>query len=1119
MDIAAWLAELGLEQYAKNFAVNDIDAGTVTTLDGDDLKELGVASLGHRKKLLAAIEALRGDVPTHAVVPRAVGHPSPAHHKGNMTTLAGERRQVTVLFADITGYTTLSNQVDAEELSEIVARVFAEVDSIVEVFGGTIDKHIGDEVMALFGAPIAHDDDPVRAVRAALEIHRAMNTIAAELDRDLSLHIGIASGSVVAKGVGAEARNEYTVMGPSVNLAARLNAKAKGRETIVSGEVRQAAGSAAEFESLGTVEVKGFDKPVAAWRAVEQAPGKEIDNRGALVGRRGEMRQLASAMEACAEAGTGQCILVRGEAGMGKSRLTAEFSVKAAAAGFSVHKGLVLDFGVGRGQDALRAVVASVLGLPLGCSEENRKAAADKALASGIVDDDDRPFLNDFLDVPQSPDERARFEAMNNDTRNARTFAFIASLIEHKSAEGPMLVIVEDIHWADGPMLRCVAAIASVVASCPVLLLMTTRTEGDPLDPAWRGMARNVPFLTIDLGPLRKDEAAEMAKDLIDSDRQFVEQCILRAEGNPLFLEQLLRNSEERGDDEIPASIQSLVLARMDRLAPPHKQALQTASVIGQRFDLEALRAIVDLPAYDCGVLVDQMLVRPEGGDYLFVHALIQQGVYSSLLSAARRGLHQRAAAFYSDRDPVLQAQHLDRADHAGASRAYLRAAVAQSDLYHFEAALRLAERGLEIATDPSERAALLCYKGEKLRNLGDTAGSTAAYREALEVAPSDIDKVPAWIGLAEAARLAGKSSEGLDYLQLAQPPAERAGLDMALAEIHHLRGNLVFPMGEYDLCRVEHEAALAFAERAGSIEMRARAMGGLGDAYYSVGKMQSAHKYLQECIKLAHENGLGSIEVSYLIMRTDTHYYRGEIDAAWRDSMDARAIAVEVGNRRAEFFALWVGAAIVMFDPGRLTVERLHADIERMSALVDQLGLKLLAPLLVVAQAVEDNLRGLPCNDQALRDAYAEAKEVGVTFGGGWILAYLTWLTSDPETRRWAMAEAEALLAAERCISHNYLIFYQLAAEVCIANGDWANAARYREALQDYTREEPVPLIEYLIRRARALEAAAAGNADSAVVAELERLRSEARKMVFTAAVPALDAALARVDVAAKLG
>ncbi|HEY8595620.1 MAG TPA: adenylate/guanylate cyclase domain-containing protein [Devosiaceae bacterium] len=1106
MDIAGWLNGLGLGQYADAFEENDIDAETLPTLEADDLKELGVASLGHRKKLLAAIAALNPSASQPDIAAPPVPHAAPDLPGAPQ----GERRQVTVLFADITGYTHLSTQIDAEELSLIVSRIFAAVDEIIEGYGGTIDKHIGDEVMALFGAPIAHDDDPVRAVRAAADIHAAMAGIAAELERDLSLHIGIASGSVVAGGVGAESRNEYTVMGRSVNLAARLNAKARGGETIVSDAVRRAAAGVSGFQSLGGVEVKGFDGPVPAFKAVAQAADREPPGAGQFVGRRAEMRMLTGAMENCAESGSGQPILVRGEAGMGKSRLVAEFSQRARAAGFSVHKGLVFDFGVARGQDAMRTVVASLLGLPLGCSSEARSGAANRALAEGLVAPDDRPFLNDLLDLEQAPDERARFEAMNNQVRNARKFAFMADLMIRAGARSPILIVIEDIHWADGVMLRCMEEMARATARCPALLLMTSRIEGDPLDQAWRTATRESALLTIDLGPLRREESAEMAAGLLSSSRQFAEECIARAEGNPLFLDQLLRNSEERGDSEIPASIQSLVLSRMDRLANADRQALQAASIIGQRFGLDAVRALCDQPAYDCRALVEHTLVRPEGSDFLFVHALIQEGVYSSMLNATRQRLHRKAADYFAGSDPVLRAEHLDRAGDPAAAAAYLDAARAQGDLYHYEGALRLCERGLDLSTDPAERAKLLCYKGTKLRETGDPAGAGEAYRQALEIAPADADRVPAWIGLGELARLAGKTSEGLDNLALAQPAAEAAGLDEELAEIHHLRGNLVFPLGDYDRCRTEHETALAYAEKAGSVPLKARALGGLGDAYYSVGKILTAQSYLDECIKLARANGLGSIEVAYRIMLTDVHLFKCEIAEAHANSLLAQEMAGEVGNRRAEFFALWVGAAVAIYNRSLLDADRMHADLERMQAIVEQLGLSLIEPLLAIGSSLEDFLKGRPNDDQRLRQAFERAKSAGVTFGGPWILAVLTWLTDDPDTRRWAMQEGDRILGSEKCLSHNYLIFYQLALEVSLQNRNWDDVKRYCAALEDYTSDEPMPLSEFVIARARALMKAAEGNSDTETLGELRRLRDEAARTGFTNALALLDMALA---------
>ncbi len=224
MNVAGWLRDLGLDQYAEAFAENEIDGETLPALTGDDLKEIGVGPLGHRKKLLAAIAELAGGVPTPAEEPAPTG----------------ERRQVTVLFADLSGYTQLSTALDAEELHGVMARVFAAIDGVVEDYRGTVDKHIGDAVMALFGAPIAHHDDPLRAARAALDIHKALAKLSDELGRPLAVHLGIASGSVIAGGVGQDARGEYTVLGDSVNLASRLDGMAGPGETLISDAVRRA---------------------------------------------------------------------------------------------------------------------------------------------------------------------------------------------------------------------------------------------------------------------------------------------------------------------------------------------------------------------------------------------------------------------------------------------------------------------------------------------------------------------------------------------------------------------------------------------------------------------------------------------------------------------------------------------------------------------------------------------------------------------------------------------------------------------------------------------------------------------------------------------------------------
>ena len=341
-DLTAWLRQLGLQRYEEAFRANDIDADVLPELAEADLEKLGV-SLGHRKKLLKAIADLQagGGPPRAAVPPEAAPE------------IEGERRQVTVLFADLTGYTELSRQLDAEEVHGLLDRFFDRVDGIVDRFGGTVDKHIGDCVMAVFGAPTAHGNDAERATRAALAIRDAMSGLSGELGRALEVHIGLAAGQVVASRSGSAAHREYTVTGESVNLASRLTDEAPTGTILISEAVRRMLPPTFACSQAGTLTVKGLAEPVRAWHLV--GFGEPAVERPPFVGRRLELAQFQGALSACRETGAGQAILVRGEAGIGKTRVVEEFQALAERAGFACHSALVLDFGAGIGQDAIRA--------------------------------------------------------------------------------------------------------------------------------------------------------------------------------------------------------------------------------------------------------------------------------------------------------------------------------------------------------------------------------------------------------------------------------------------------------------------------------------------------------------------------------------------------------------------------------------------------------------------------------------------------------------------------------------------------------------------------------------------------------------------------------------------
>ena len=388
MDIAAWLKSLGLQQYERAFRDNAIDGDVLPKLTAEDLKELGVAAVGHRRKLLDGIAALRAQA-------------EPAR---SAIAAGAEQRQVTVLFADLADYTRLSREIGAEDIHAVLERFFATVDAIVAEHGGHIDKHIGDSVMAVFGAPIAHGNDTDRAVRAALAIRDAMPNLATSASRAIAVHIGVACGQVVASETGGLHR-EYTVTGDSVNLASRLTDAARAGEILVSERVHDELYGRLEAEAIGAVRIKGFDRPVGAWRLVAMS-AHPPDHRS-FVDRRAEVRQFQAALQACREAGIGQMVRVRGEAGIGKTRLIEEFQRLAREGGFACHTGLVLDFGTGAGRDAIRILVRSILGLAISSDLAATRAAAEAALRDNLVECDEAVFLNDFLDLPQPVELRS----------------------------------------------------------------------------------------------------------------------------------------------------------------------------------------------------------------------------------------------------------------------------------------------------------------------------------------------------------------------------------------------------------------------------------------------------------------------------------------------------------------------------------------------------------------------------------------------------------------------------------------------------------------------------------------------------------------------------------------
>jgi tetratricopeptide (TPR) repeat protein len=654
------------------------------------------------------------------------------------------------------------------------------------------------------------------------------------------------------------------------------------------------------------------------------------------------------------------------------------------------------------------------------------------------------------------------------------------------------------------------ARLTAAVAQHPALLIMTSRIEGDPLDETWRAEAPDASLTTIDIGPLPPEDARALAEALIAANTAFAERCVKRAAGNPLFLDQLLRHADESQAVAVPGSIQSLVQERIDRLDPADKAAVQAASVLGQGFVNSALTYLLDRPDYVPEHLVSRLLVRPQqtsGEVFLFTHVLIRDAIYDTLLRSRRRELHRRAAEWYADQDPVLCAEHLDRAEDPAAARAYLVAARSQAAEYRQEAALQLVERGLALARDRTDRFALTCLQGEILHDLGAMQEAGRAYRAALDAAVDEQERCAAWIGLAAVKRVTDDLPGALADLDQAEAVAVRYHLLAEQARIHFLRGNLCFPRGDLEGCLREHGIALELARRVGAAELEAMALGGLGDAEYVRGRMISAYDRFRQCVELCERHGFGRIEVANRPMMAFTQWFAGDTRGALAVAHTAIARAARVGHRRAEMIghhaAFFCRHALMDFGAAFR-----HA--EAALTLAQQLGARRFETEALVFLAELHRLAGR--RPEALAKAEEAVKISGETspaFLGPFALGALALASDDPIGRQAALEKGEELLRAG-AVSHNHLLFPRDAIEVYLEAGNWDGVEHSAARLEQYTRSEPLPFADFYVARGRALAAFRRGQCDMVeLAAVLERVRDEGERLGIRVALPGIEATI----------
>jgi class 3 adenylate cyclase/predicted ATPase len=678
--VADWLGQLGLGQYAQHFADNDINFDILVDLTDQDLKEIGIASLGHRRHVLRAIGELGGT--SVAAAPGSASAPAtlaaslmqPVAQAGQA---AGERRHVTVMFCDLVDSTGIAAQLDAEEWRDLVGTYLVAASAAVVEMGGQVAKKLGDGLMALFGYPVGQENDAERAVRAALAIQLGLT----ELNRRnvgsgkpaLAARIAVESGPVVIDAEGE-------IFGDVPNIASRAQALAEPGAVVVTARVQRQVAGLFVAEERGSHQLKGVPEPVTLFRLV-RASG--AGRRGGshhltpLVGRDEEIAMLMRRWER-ARHGEGQLLLLSGEAGLGKSRLIEEFDARLRDVPHTWVEWSCSQLL----QNTSLHPIAEWGRMRFGSADaEQRYADLENTLALVNLDPaENAPLLAPLLDIAVPPD---RVQTWPPDELRRRQLTALINWVMRGARAQPIVLAVEDLHWADPTTLEVLRGIAERGALAPLFVVATMRPE---FRPPW-GMRSH--HGVISLAPLDRPQVRHMVGELASRhalSKDMIEGVTDRSGGVPLFVEELTRLLLERGEhggiQTIPPTLQQSLTARLDRLGPAREVA-QIGAVIGRGFSYALIRAVSGMDdtalqtALERLAEADILLVQglPPDAYYRFKHALIQDAAYENLLKTRRQALHRRVGELLRDQfadsskaEPELLAHHFTRAGLAEAA-------------------------------------------------------------------------------------------------------------------------------------------------------------------------------------------------------------------------------------------------------------------------------------------------------------------------------------------------------------------------------------------------------------------------------------------------------------------
>lgn len=881
----------------------------------------------------------------------------------------GERKYATVLFADVVGSTSLAERLDPEEWADVMNGAFGFMTAAVRRYDGTVARLMGDAVLALFGAPRAHEDDAERAVRAALDLRDAARAYAevvrASHGLEFRVRVGINSGLTVLTNVGDEITTEYTAMGDTANVAARLQSLAEPDTVLIGGDTYHHVRALFEVEERGPVAVKGREAPVEVFRVVaasaqpDRARGVE-GLSSPLVGRGEEFVLLKRALAELAD-GRGTFVALTGEAGVGKSRLTAELRGVAASGEVRWLEGRALSYAQTVAYFPWRQVVLASIGARESDPPENvREKLAREAGGNLLRPEGDVPFLESVLAI-ESRASQLVLEEVEGDELGARIAQAVLGYLGSLSRMLPTVVVLDDLHWADPASLEVMVGLASMVAQHPLLVLAASRPDKaapsrSALDRAARAGGERAHRLRLE--PLDADESRALLTNLLDVRGlpDAVRELILsRSEGNPFFLEEVLRSlidsghlvrrggawraSEDIARVDIPDTLIGVLSARIDRLPDPARRVAQTAAVIGRSFAQRVLGTVCEEEppperiadvAPHLATLENEELVRersrvPEP-EYIFKHGLTQEAAYERLLLRRRRELHRRTGEvlerLYGERREEraeLLAHHFVRGEAwlpaaryaAVAGRRARKLYLLEEAMAHFETALESLDRAGDAPPADVIDVILGWADAATLRRIHERQDLRPAMLERLERAVRLARELQDRRRLAQSLvaqgnvmSLSGFPVQGFQPLMEALELAKELGEErLMLLPYFAMTDTLVDQDPARAAQQLEHVVALAHDARNHGIE--AHALASLGLALARLGEAERAREATERALALAPAGNSVVKEGDVHSAAAMTYYDLGEPELGLQHAVTGTRMALSVGGLECACYGL----------------------------------------------------------------------------------------------------------------------------------------------------------------------------------------------------------------------